>query len=162
VNHFFVVLEYDRLANGDLGLLGKQILKKRFEAYNMAWLQEVGCFQHGGGATSPTSGMLNNPGNPIMNVNDSLNMSNMSMNMGIMGNLYGPHGAISHMLDDGDSMVSMGPGTGLHGITDKVGPLMYQGLPFYPVLCLSENVSVNVIFVASVVSFRRLSLCCDL
>ena len=34
-----LVLEYDRLNNGDLGQLGKQIRKKRYEGFNMVWLK---------------------------------------------------------------------------------------------------------------------------
>ena len=34
------VLEQDRQANGELGKLGDQIKKKRFNSYNSAWLQE--------------------------------------------------------------------------------------------------------------------------
>jgi hypothetical protein len=37
-----IVLELDRKINGELGQLGMQIRKKRFEGYNMQWLQEVG------------------------------------------------------------------------------------------------------------------------
>lgn len=36
-----IVLEFDRQLNGDLGPLGIQIRKKRFEYHNSQWLQEV-------------------------------------------------------------------------------------------------------------------------
>ena len=36
-----LVLEYDRLNNGDLGQLGKQIRKKRYEGFNMIWLKAL-------------------------------------------------------------------------------------------------------------------------
>lgn len=35
------VLEYDRKNDGTLGQLGKQVIKKRFESYNKAWLANV-------------------------------------------------------------------------------------------------------------------------
>ena len=35
-------MEYDRQPNGQLGALGLQIKKKRFESYNSAWVDFVG------------------------------------------------------------------------------------------------------------------------
>jgi hypothetical protein len=57
----------------------------------------------------------------------------MSMMAHGAGNLYGPHGAISHRLDDGDSMISMGPsGGGMHAMADQV---MRH---FLMILCVSK------------------------
>lgn len=36
-----IVLEYDRKNTGEMGQLGKQVLKKRFESYNKVWLANV-------------------------------------------------------------------------------------------------------------------------
>lgn len=36
------MLEYDRKPSGELGALGSQVLKRRFEAHNKAWLQAMG------------------------------------------------------------------------------------------------------------------------
>ena len=38
---FLTVLEYDRKPTGEMGQLGQQILKKRFESYNKVWLANV-------------------------------------------------------------------------------------------------------------------------
>jgi hypothetical protein len=37
----YVVLEFDRGADGQLGNLGKKILQKKFQSYNKEWLQAV-------------------------------------------------------------------------------------------------------------------------
>lgn len=35
------MLEYDRKADGSLGQLGKQVVKRRFESFNQTWLAQV-------------------------------------------------------------------------------------------------------------------------
>lgn len=44
-----IVLEYDRKPTGELGQLGKQVLKKRFESFNKVWLANFNESQGGGG-----------------------------------------------------------------------------------------------------------------
>lgn len=34
----FLVLEYDRKQSGEIGQLGQQVLRKRFESYNKVWV----------------------------------------------------------------------------------------------------------------------------
>jgi len=38
---FHLVLEHDRKADGSIGSLGKQVIKRRFESYNKVWLSTV-------------------------------------------------------------------------------------------------------------------------
>lgn len=40
-----IVLEFDRKPTGEFGAMGNQILKRRFETYNKAWLQSMGGIQ---------------------------------------------------------------------------------------------------------------------
>jgi hypothetical protein len=47
-----LVLEVDRQANGQLGQLGEQIRKKRFESYTQRWLAEMKIIDHTSGSSS--------------------------------------------------------------------------------------------------------------
>jgi hypothetical protein len=38
----YPVLEYDRKPTGELGAMGNQVLKRRFESYNKSWLAAMG------------------------------------------------------------------------------------------------------------------------
>lgn len=40
-----LVLEYDRKPSGELGAMGTQIIKRRFETYNKGWLNAMGGMQ---------------------------------------------------------------------------------------------------------------------
>ena len=104
----WIVSEVDRQPNGDLGLLGIQIRKKRFEGYNMAWLREAGVAFGVAG------------------------VGEESLAHGGGGNIYGAHGIISHMLDDGDSIVSMG--AAIHDFGDSK---VCQFFVYTVYLCLS-------------------------
>lgn len=108
-----LVLELDRRDGGALGALGAQIRKKRFEGYNQMWLSQMGGLPsttHNSELNSPNlqamaqMGMMLQPGM----------MSRADTGDGI--DLMGPQGM---MMDDHDSMVSMGAG-GMNGISEQV------------------------------------------